>query len=374
MIWRLMTEDGVPASLGLAADEALSRLVGQGTSPPTLRLYSYRSHCALVGRFQTIQNEINLDFCQRRQIAVNRRPTGGGGIMMGSDQLGIALTLPGHETSSYDRARELMAQFSGGLVRGLRSLGVQARFRRKNDIEVEGRKIAGLGIYRDASGGMLFHASLLVELDVSLMLQVLKTPIEKLSDKEIQSIEARISTIGRVTGREWTAEEVRQRVAEGYAEEFHVELNSGDLTPGEHEAISALEREKYLTQEWIFQTGNVPDTQGETRVKTPGGLLEARVVLAGRTLKAVYLGGDFFASEGAIADLEAHLRWHSSDPEALRRTLEEIYSKRSFELGTISLKALTQVVQSAVKNALRSEPMKPSDPYGCFVTPGMAHG
>ena len=374
MIWRLITEDGVSASLGLATDEALSRLVGQTTSPPTLRLYTYRSHCALVGRFQTVHNEINLNFCQKHRIAVNRRPTGGGAILMGSDQLGVALTLEGYESDHYGRTNELMTQFSAGLVRGLRSLGVEAQFRRKNDLEVEGRKIAGLGIYRDASGGLLFHASLLIDLDVSLMLQVLKIPLEKISDKAIRSIDSRISTIGRETGRQWAAEEVRQKVAEGYAAEFCVELNAGDLTAGEHEAISALEREKYLTEEWIFQTGSVPDTRGEARVKTPGGLLEARVVLAGRILKAVYLGGDFFASEGAIADLEAHLRWHSSDPEALARTLKQIYSKRSLELGTISLKALTQVVQSGVKKALRSEPMKPSDPYGCFVPTGMTHG
>ena len=48
-------------------------------------------------------------------------------------------------------------------------MGIAASFRGKNDLEVAGRKIAGLGIHRDASGGLLFHASLLLDLDVALM-------------------------------------------------------------------------------------------------------------------------------------------------------------------------------------------------------------
>ena len=54
MIWQLISADGARATHGLAADEVLCRQVGAGRSPPTLRLYTYRSHCALVGRFQNL--------------------------------------------------------------------------------------------------------------------------------------------------------------------------------------------------------------------------------------------------------------------------------------------------------------------------------
>ncbi|MEK7863974.1 MAG: hypothetical protein AAB295_12020 [Chloroflexota bacterium] len=50
--WRRLSEDGVGAADGLALDDALLRHAPrQGTS---LRLYTYRSHCALVGRFQDV--------------------------------------------------------------------------------------------------------------------------------------------------------------------------------------------------------------------------------------------------------------------------------------------------------------------------------
>lgn len=384
--WRLITDDGVSASFGLAADECLAGRVGQGESRPTLRLYTYRSHCALVGRFQNLDNEVQREYCQANGIAVNRRPTGGGAILMGADQLGVALTLPGSGDDSYQRARELMAQFSQGIVSALQSLGIRASFRRKNDIEVNGRKIVGLGIYR-AQGlarpasansatqrsGLLFHASLLVGLDIPLMLRVLKTPFEKISDKEIATVADRITTVRRETGREIELDEVRARVAEGYAAAFGISLAPGDFTADERRAISDLQSRKYDTAAWVDQTTAVADMTGSARVKTPGGLLDVRVTLAGGTLKAVLIGGDFFAAEGAIADLEASLRWYSAAPDAVAATLARAYAARADDLAAIPLESLAQAIEQAVRRAQAAESVARADPYGCFVNPESAY-
>ena len=371
--WRLITDDGVSASFGLAADECLAGRVGVGESEPTLRLYTYRSHCALVGRFQNLENEIHRAYCEAHSIMLNRRPTGGGAIIMGADQLGVALTIPGTGDDSYSRAREWMAQFSAGVVNGLQSLGLAATFRRKNDIEVNGRKIVGLGIYRAPLGGLLFHASMLVGLDIPFMLHVLKTPFEKISDKEIASVADRVTTVRREIGREIELNEVRGRVAEGYVAAFGVSLSPGGFTDDERRAIAALEHDKYLAAEWVNQTTAVPDTLGSAKVKTPGGLLDVRVTLAGNTVKAAFIGGDFFAAEGAIADLEASLRWHSAEPDAVALTLAHAYAKRTRDLTALPLDSLTQVVQQAIRRAQAAESAARADPYGCFVTPEGAH-
>lgn len=371
MNWRLITDDKVSHSFGLAADETVSDRVGKNESVPTLRLYTY-SPCVLVGRFQTVEHELHVDYCQANNIPINRRPTGGGAIIMGADQLGVALMIPGQKTDSYSRARELMAQFAQGILAGLASLGINADFQRKNDIEVDGRKLVGLGIYRAPSGGLLFHASILVGLDVPYMLQVLNTPFEKISDKEIAQVSARTSDIRRQVGREVSLDEVRQHIAAGYAEAFEVELQSGSFEADEQEAIAVLEQEKYHSKDWIFQTVEVPDSFGNAKTKTTAGLLDVRATLAGRTVKAVFIGGDFFASENAIADLEHSLRWHSAKPQAVAATLEQVYQRRQSELNNIPLAELTDTIQTAIKQAARAESITRSDPYGCFVTPGGA--
>ncbi len=145
--WRLLTADGVGAAEGLALDEAMLAAYHRDAAPvpPTLRLYTYRSHCALVGRYQDLSAEVDVQACSEQGAQVSRRATGGGAIIMGSGQLGVALAT---RAPARERPRELLARFAEGVCAGLRELGVETSFRGKNDLEVAGRKIAGLGLYR----------------------------------------------------------------------------------------------------------------------------------------------------------------------------------------------------------------------------------
>jgi len=382
MEWRLITDDSVSAPFGLAADDALAQRVGLNLSQPTLRLYTYQSYCALVGRFQNVENEIRVEYCRENGIAINRRPTGGGAIIMGADQLGVALTIPGRGDDSlrlaaqgdaYSHARELMSNFSEGLVRGLNQLEVKARFRRKNDIEVNGKKLVGLGVYRAPSGGLLFHASMLVDLDIALMLRVLNTPFEKLSDKEIDTVAGRITTVRRETESRITLDEVRRVIADGFVSAFDVHLVRSDFTSDERADIEKLEQEKYQSVDWLYQTTDVPDSNGSAKVKTPAGLIDVSVTTAGSTIKAVFIGGDFFAAENAVADLEASLRWHTSQPEKVVSTIEKIFQSRESEFNGIQSDVVIEAVLKAVARARVAESQSRADPYGCYVNPGGAY-
>ncbi len=370
MSWRLICDDGVEAAFGLAADDYMAGAVGRGESLPMLRLYTYRDHCALAGRFQDVETEIHLDYCRKTGIAVNRRPTGGGTIFMGRDQLGVALCIPGKKEDTYGRAREVMARFSEGIIRGLQALGVRARFRRKNDIEVDGRKIAGLGIYRDRSGGLLFHSSILVDMDIALMLKVLNTPFEKISDKEIATVDQRITTVRRESGRNPDTEQVRRAVASGYEKVFGVTLIPETFTPGELERIMHRRAEKYERREWIYQTPEVKDAEGMCRIKTQKGLLEVRLTLAGRQIKALFIRGDFFASETAVADVEGHFRWHAGQKEKIENTLDQLYRKHNEALSSLPRERLLQAILQALSRARVVEKKQSLEPYGCFVSPG----
>jgi lipoate-protein ligase A len=374
MNWRLITDDNVSPSFGLAADEILAQRVGLNLSQPTLRLYTYRSHCALVGRFQNVENEIRVDYCRENGIPINRRPTGGGAIIMGADQLGVALTIPGRGEDNYAQAREMMSHFSEGLVRGLNRLGVQAKFRRKNDIEVDGKKLVGLGIYRAPSGGLLFHASMLVDLDIALMLRVLNTPFEKISDKEIDTVAGRITTVRRELENLITVDEVRRVIADGFAGAFNLSLVHADgFSRDELADIAKLENEKYLTDDWVYQTTSVPDSNGSAKIKTDAGLIDVSVTMAGGTIKAAFIGGDFFAEESAVADLEASLRWHASQPEKVAATIGKIFQSRESQFNGIKPEVMIEAVTKAVSRARVVESQMRADPYGCYVTPGGAH-
>ena len=78
MQWRYLCEDRVSDSFGLATDEAMALRVGENLSSPVLRLYTYHSSSALVGRFQRIENELNLDFCREQKCPSTVVPQGAG--------------------------------------------------------------------------------------------------------------------------------------------------------------------------------------------------------------------------------------------------------------------------------------------------------
>ncbi len=369
MEWRYISEDRVSDSYGLAADEAMALRVGENRSSSILRLYTYQSSSALVGRFQRIENELNLDFCRKKKMSVNRRPTGGGAILMGEDQLGVALML--RDWKGTKAPRELMRHFASALSEGLLVFGIKAQFRGKNDLEVEGRKIGGLGIHSNASGGYLLHCSLLVDLDVTLMLRALNVPIEKLESRQLKSIEARITTVRRELQNNTPLEEVRNKMLRAFSSYFSVEFEQSCYSPKEKKAISEMESSRYLQKDWIFQKVDVPDLSGEAKQMTPAGLLDVRVTMAGRQIKAVFLGGDFFAEESAISDIEGSLRWHSSESKHILSTLKIIYAKRKEELSFLPIENVCEIISKAVESA-KTISNESIDSYGCFVNPKIA--
>ncbi len=229
-VWSLLADDGAGAAEGLALDETLMSRVSRDVpgARPALRLYTYASHAALVGRYQTLSAEVDLDACAATGTAFSRRPTGGGAIVMGEGQLGVALVLPARAA----RPKDLIEELGGGVVTGLAQLGIEARFGGKNDLICDGRKIAGLGLYADPFGAMLFHTSLLVDLDVEFMLRVLSIPAAKLADKGVAAVGERITTVRRQLGSDIPMNEVRAAIAQGFARRFGDRDGAGPRDPG----------------------------------------------------------------------------------------------------------------------------------------------
>ena len=147
---------------------------------------------------------------------------------------------------------------------------------------------------------------------------------------------------------------------------FSVEFEKSCYSPEERKVISEMKSSRYLNRDCIYQKVDVPDFSGEARQMTPAGLLDVRVTMAGRQIKSVFLGGDFFAEESAISDIEGSLRWHSSETEKIRRTLEIIYAKREEELAFLPIENVCEVINKAVESA-KTISQDSTANYGCFV-------
>lgn len=316
--WRLLCDDGASAAEGLALDEGLMSSFGRGQAPgadAALRLYTYRSHCALVGRYQHLAAEVDLDACARTGTQVNRRPTGGGAIIMGAGQLGVALATSAPAAA---RPRELLATFATGLVAALAGLGLAAQFRGKNDVEVGGRKIAGLGLYLDEQGALLLHASLLADLDVETMLTVLRIPAAKLPGGGAAAVAERVTTVSRELGRSVAPGEIRDAVAAGLADTVGAELLGDTPTPAEHRAMRAALQARYQRPEWLEEVTPAPDTTGSALLRTPAGLFRVYASVHAGVLKSLLFAGDATVVPRSLVGLEADLRWRRLDERSVR--------------------------------------------------------
>ncbi|MCP4201996.1 MAG: lipoate--protein ligase family protein [bacterium] len=362
--WRYLTADAVGAAPGLAFDEAMMLNYGRDTSARmsacgtgALRLYTYREHCALVGRYQHLEEEVDLAQCAAHDIEIGRRPTGGGAIIMGPGQLGVAIAAC---ASPEENPRETLRRYAAGLVAGLAGLGIIASFRSKNDLEVGGRKIAGLGVYFDSRGAVLFHSSLLVDLDIETMLKVLKIPGAKLSDKAVASVAERLTTVSRELGHRLQAQDVREQMADGIARAFGVKLSPDRFNADEARRYREL-TERYASRSWIHRRSLRRDVQATSTLKTPQGLLRVHVGIHGGALKSVLLTGDFNVLPAGVARLESALKWCRAERSAITEAVHQCLHMTDLGAppGEVAA-AIWRAVSRGVRLNRRSHPVRPT--------------
>jgi lipoate-protein ligase A len=307
--WRLTDTGLMPAAQNLALNRALLESRRAGEAPSTLRFLRFLPS-ALLGFHQSAEQELNLDYCREHGITVQRRITGGGAIYFDEGQLGWELYITKADTGTGDMGA-IARRVCEAAARGISALGVAARYRPRNDIEVHGRKVSGTGGAFDGEA-LLYQGTLLVDFDVERMLRVLRIPAEKLSGKAIASARERVASLAELLGRAPALEEVKQRLAQALGAEFGVAFRAGALLPGEESRYAEALKE-VDTPGWVNlvskPVSGLPILDAVR--KFPGGLLRASLAYdrAAERIRQVWYTGDMFVSpRRTIADLEAELK------------------------------------------------------------------
>ena len=78
--WRKLALEVRNGFWNMALDEAVLRMVIEKKSPNSLRFYKWRPSTASIGRNQSLNNEIHLEFAEECGFNVVRRITGGGAV------------------------------------------------------------------------------------------------------------------------------------------------------------------------------------------------------------------------------------------------------------------------------------------------------
>jgi lipoate-protein ligase A len=224
----------------MALDEALlTNLVDHDT--PILRLYGWQPPCVSIGYFQSMEEEVDVIKCSSMGVDVVRRITGGGAVLHEFELTYTLITkkYPANILESY----ELICE---PVVLCLNRLGYSAKYVPLNDIVVDNKKVSGNAQTRK-NNTLLQHGTILLAVDIERMFSMLKVPSEKIKDKMIKDVKARVTGINR------SFEEVAINLKESFAEIFGAQIIKDTLSSKEKEDIEKLVIEKYSSRQWNWR-------------------------------------------------------------------------------------------------------------------------
>jgi lipoate-protein ligase A len=350
--WRLFKNisRAVSTAEGLAVDDMLPQSMAHHQSPPILHLYTFVPS-VIVGKYQDIEAALRLERCRARGIEYNRRSTGGGTVVMGPEivalGLGINVDYPGLK-GGLGGVFEPLAHV---LNKALEEFGIQSYFQPKNDLEVAGKKIAGLSAAYETGKSLLFHTSLLVDFDVPLMTDIMNTPLVKLSDKGYNCFSQRMTTVRQEVGEDVPVKRVLDAIVASFKEEFGIVFQKDEPDEWEREVIKNCTRERYTNRAWIFSRKHPRTRIGLGQLKSRGGLLEVYLALSGGSIENVIITGDFFSTSNDINRLEKALKWTSAREESIGANLSRVW-KEDMIYG-LDVPTLTKAIMLAKENQVR---------------------
>ncbi len=259
MKWRLVLspeEAGIYLNMGI--DEAVMNAVREGIYPPTLRFWRISDRAVSIGVHQSVERECNLDFCEANGILVSRRISGGGSVYKdGSWELNYSLVLRVDESVVPSDIRESHRVLCGGLIYGLKRMGLNAEMVLINDIAVGGRKVSGNAQARKR-GVILNHGTMLVGVDSMKMFRALRVPeVPEIDGEDAESramrLSSRVISLEELLSRDVAFGEVVDALVHGFEEALGVDFVKQELSAAEMEEAELLSTEKYSTHAWNFK-------------------------------------------------------------------------------------------------------------------------
>ena len=246
----------------------------------------------IIGLNQSAYAEVNLPYLREKGIVLARRVTGGGAVYHDLQNLNYTIT---------GRIRDLETDYPAyveTMARALRALGVPAEVSGRNDILVDGRKCSGYA-KRVSKDRLMIHGTLMYDVDIDTLTQVLATPGSKLSAAGISSVRSRVANLKEYLPQ---FEDIHAFQAALQA------LLAGDdgeirLTEAQIAQIEADATAKYRTWEWVY--GHSPVAAFRVGRKFACGRVEASFSLKAGCIDGLRFSGDFLGNIPADRIAEA---------------------------------------------------------------------
>ena len=341
----------------IAFDQALIAARKAGVIADTIRFLRFPP-TALVGRHQALAREVRLDYCRSHGIGLARRITGGGAIYFDEGQLGWSLVFD-RATLAIASLPELAREICEAAAAGLSTLGIAARYRPRNDIEVDGRKLSGTGGFFD--GDTLFYqGTVLVDLDARRMVEALNVPQAKLARRGLDSATQRVVTLSELLGKAPAIAEVQEALLAGFRARLGIDAVRGEITAEEEELARCFHEEEIGTEDFVHAIDD-PGASGGVHCGShtgAGGTVTAYVRLEGARddrIREVLITGDFFVTPPrTVFDLESALRGVAV--REVDQAVKAFFARAEVDLLSVTADDFARAVASAIPRTVSCNP------------------
>lgn len=204
---RIVQSESYDPYYNLALEESLFHHC-ENTGEIILYLWQ-NNNTIVVGRNQTVFTECNLGYAQVNDTKIARRMTGGGAVYHDLGNLNFTIIVP---IKLYHRVRSTQV-----IIDTLLLSGVKSEVNGRNDIFCNGKKISGNAYYSSKKAG-LHHGTLLVEVDLLRMEEMLNVSGSKVSKSGVSSIRSRVMNIHEVS--DVSIKELQKKLEDCFIDEY----------------------------------------------------------------------------------------------------------------------------------------------------------
>lgn len=209
-------------------------------------LFYVNSPSIIIGKNQEALDEFNDEYIVEKNIQVIRRLSGGGTVYqdLGNLNFSFISSYEGYNLKSYK-------EFVQPIVNALNTIGIAAELNSRNDIYVNGRKISGNAQYAK-KGRMLSHGTLLLNSDLSSLVNALRVKEINVNSKAIKSVRSAVANINEFLPSPLSMDQFKGIILKAVFEANQKEINEYLLSEEDWKKIYKISEERYKQREWNY--------------------------------------------------------------------------------------------------------------------------
>jgi lipoate-protein ligase A len=220
--------------------------------------------CVVIGRNQNMYAECDLEYLKDNNIYPTRRFSGGGAVYQDLGNVNFTFIANSKKVSEKDLL--LLAQ------KAVKQCGIDSEFSGRNDLMYNQKKFSGLAYFYQ-NNKIMFHGTMLVDVDLDKLTSVLNPSQLKLKSKGIESVRNRVINLASVDST-LTQQAIKDAFVDVFQKEYMLNTN---ILYSKKEDVDPLLIEKLENPEWIYGAAPKYEIQLERKFSFGNATLDVHV-------------------------------------------------------------------------------------------------